>query len=307
MKFIEEIVVEEFLPTFRSMLAEALRERGHTQLEVAEALGISQSAVSKYVHGDIDQQEAVLNDDRVQEHVTRIADGLADGEMTQVQALIETEVLIRELERGDLLARLHEAAMPAIEGRVHEFSVHDPESDLRATEQVLASVRRGIRVLENTRGFASLIPNTGANLVECLPEAETIEDVAGIPGHIFDVKGRPSVPADPEFGASEHVASVLLAARRHGSDARAVVNIRYMPAIVETLEAMGLETATFDAEFEDVDVVIETALTETSEAEVLYQTGGFGIEPIVYILAPSAETAAERVRTLCDRLDADGD
>lgn len=307
MKFIEEIVVEEFLPTFRSMLAEALRERGLTQLEVAEALGISQSAVSKYVHGEIDRQEAVLTDDRVTDHVSRIADGLADGEMTQVQALIETEILIRELERGDLLARLHEDAMPAIEGRVHEFSVHDPESDLRATEQVLASVRRGIRILQNTRGFAALIPNTGSNLVEGLPDAETIEDVAGIPGHIFDVKGRPSVPAEPEFGASEHVASVLLAARRHGSDAGAVVNIRYRPAIIEALEAMGHTTVAFDAEFEDVDAVIETALAETPNADVVYQTGGFGIEPIVYLLAPNAETAAQRVRTLCDRLDTDGE
>jgi len=28
MRFIEEVVVEEFLPTFRSMLAEELRDRG---------------------------------------------------------------------------------------------------------------------------------------------------------------------------------------------------------------------------------------------------------------------------------------
>ncbi|PSQ52423.1 DNA-binding protein, partial [Halobacteriales archaeon SW_12_67_38] len=48
MKFVEELVVEEFLPTFRSMLAERLRERDLTQSEVASILGISQSAVSKY-------------------------------------------------------------------------------------------------------------------------------------------------------------------------------------------------------------------------------------------------------------------
>ncbi|MFB6139685.1 MAG: transcriptional regulator, partial [Halosimplex sp.] len=55
MKFVEELVVEEFLPTFRSMLAEALRDRGLTQSEVAELLGISQSAVSKYVHGEVER------------------------------------------------------------------------------------------------------------------------------------------------------------------------------------------------------------------------------------------------------------
>ena len=35
MRFIEEVVVEEFLPTFRTVLAGELRERGLTQSEVA--------------------------------------------------------------------------------------------------------------------------------------------------------------------------------------------------------------------------------------------------------------------------------
>ncbi|MGM0592240.1 MAG: transcriptional regulator, partial [Halobacteriota archaeon] len=65
MKFIEELVVEEFLPTFRSMLAEDLRNRGLTQREVAEALGISQSAVSKYAHGGVSRNVRVLDDEHV--------------------------------------------------------------------------------------------------------------------------------------------------------------------------------------------------------------------------------------------------
>ena len=59
-RFVEELVVEEFLPTFRSMLAEALSERGLTQSDVAALLGISQSAVSKYVHGAVARNERLL-------------------------------------------------------------------------------------------------------------------------------------------------------------------------------------------------------------------------------------------------------
>ena len=47
MRFIEELVVEEFLPTFRSMLAEALRDRDLTQSEVADAVGVSRLAVQQ--------------------------------------------------------------------------------------------------------------------------------------------------------------------------------------------------------------------------------------------------------------------
>ena len=298
MKFIEEVVVEAFLPTVRSMLAEALRDRGLTQREVADALGISQSAVSKYAHGEVDRNETVLADERVRELVERVADGLVAGEMTQVQALVEFEVLIRQLEQGDLIAALHQDEMPGLAGRTGGVSIHDADSGLLATERVLAGVRRGLSILENASGFAGLIPHVGSNLVQCLPDAERIDDVAGVPGRIFDVKGRPSVAADPEFGASAHVASVLLAARAAGSEARAALNVRYDPGILEALEAQGLQTAPFDPEYEDLDAAVRDALADHSDADVLYQTGGFGIEPIIYVLAPDAPTAAERVRSL---------
>jgi predicted fused transcriptional regulator/phosphomethylpyrimidine kinase/predicted transcriptional regulator len=297
MKFVEEIVVEEFLPTFRSMLAEELRDRGLTQHEVAEALGISQSAVSKYAHGDVSRREEFLEDERVRELVDRIGEGLASGEMSRVGALAEIEVLIRRLENGDLLAELHAEAMPELADADIDFDIHDPESTLRTTERVRSSVRRGLRTLTNASGFAALIPNVGSNLVECLPDSADVEGVAGVPGRIFDVKGRATVPSEPEFGVSEHVAGVLLEARGVGLDAAAALNVRYDPDVVESFADAGYVTVEFEAE---TDGAIERALAdhegEFTEVTVLYQTGGFGIEPIVYVLAPDAPTAAKVVR-----------
>jgi predicted fused transcriptional regulator/phosphomethylpyrimidine kinase/predicted transcriptional regulator len=300
MKFIEEIVVEQFLPTFRSMLAEELRERGLTQSEVADILGISQSAVSKYAHGEVARDERVLGDERVEELVTDLADGLASGDMRPVGALIECEVLIRRLERSDLLADIHQEAMPALTAN-GGFAIHDPEGDLRSAEQVRASVRRGLRIVENTSGFAGLIPNVGSNLVECLPEARGIDDVAGVPGRIFDVKGRATIPSEPEFGVSEHVATVLLAVRASGLSVRGALDVRYDPELLARLEPQ-YETIEFDAEG-DLEPTIAEALADATEADtaegcVLYQTGGFGIEPIMYLLAVDAPSAARLVREL---------
>jgi predicted fused transcriptional regulator/phosphomethylpyrimidine kinase/predicted transcriptional regulator len=295
MKFIEEVVVEEFLPTFRSMLAEALAERGLTQSDVAGLLGISQSAVSKYVHGAVDRNERLLESERLQAHVEHLAEGLASGDLTPVQALVETEVLIRELEQAGVLADLHAEAVPELADHDRSFAVHDPESRVRQAERVRSSVRRGLRILENTGGVASLLPAVGSNLVECLPEAETIEDVAGVPGRILEVKGRPTIPAEPEFGVSGHVASVLLAARTHGSDAQAALNVAYEPALVGDLEATGHTAVAFDPET-DLETAIGDALAEGPDADVLYQTGAVGIEPIVYVLGPDAPTVAATVR-----------
>ncbi|MCT9095707.1 thiamine-phosphate synthase family protein [Haloarchaeobius sp. HME9146] len=297
MRFIEEIVVEEFLPTFRSMLAADLRDRGFTQSEVAEALGISQSAVSKYAHGDVGQREEFLEDERVQELVERVGEGLADGTMTPVQGLVETEVLIRKLERGDLLATIHQREMPELAEYGSEFDIHDSDSEFRTAERVLSSLRRGLRVLENASGFAGLIPNVGSNLVACTPDATSIDDVAGVPGRIVDIKGRATVPSEPEFGVSEYVASVLLAAREAGAEVNAAANIRYDAELLARLEELGHETAEFESE-DGVDASVAAALADDPTATVLYQTGSYGIEPIIYILGDDAVAVAETVREL---------
>lgn len=301
MKFLEEIVVDEFLPTFRSLLAADLRERGLTQREVAELLGVSQSAVSKYAHGDVATDPEVAADDRVRDAVERVGEGLASGDVSQVQALVEAEVLVRRLSaRGDLLAERHEAANPALADYDGDFRVHDADSEVRVREQVLSSVRRGVRMLEHTSGFATLIPAVGANLVECTPEADTVEDVAGVPGRILDVMGRTEVPAEPEFGVSAYVATVLLAARAAGSDARAALNVAYSQDAVETLESAGYETAEFDSEGESSgdDSFVRETVAGAESVDVLYQTGGYGVEPIVYLLADSAPDAVRMAREL---------
>ena len=298
MRFIEEVVVDEFLPTMRSMLAEDLRGRGLTQREVADALGISQSAVSKYAHGDVSRNRRVLEDERVVAIVEQVGEGLASGELSRVGALVELEVFVRELEDGDLLAELHEAAMPELADAEYGFAVHDPDSGLRERERTLASLRRGLRTLTAASGFSGLIPNVGSNLVECTADADDIDDVAGVPGRIFDVKGRTTVPGDPEFGMSEHVAGVLLSARAAGSDARAAVNVRYDEGLVADLEAAGYACVEFDPEA-PTDAVAAAVEEHAPEGTfVLYQSGGFGIEPVVYVLGPDAPTVARVVRDL---------
>ena len=297
MRFIEELVVEEFLPTFRSLLAEQLRERGLTQSEVADLLGISQSAVSKYVHGDVERNPRLVESEQLRDLVDRLAEGLAAGSMTPTEALVEAEVCIRELERGGMLADLHSEAVPGLDDYGADFAVHDPDSRLRAAGRVRSSVRRGLRILENTSGFAPLIPAVGSNLVEALPDATSIEDVAAVPGRILDVSGQATVPGDPEFGVSQHVASVLLAARDAGSEANAALNIAYDEVTVATLADDGLTVVEFDPEADLADG-IAAALADQPNADVLYQTGGMGIEPIVYLLAPDAVTAAERLRAI---------
>jgi predicted fused transcriptional regulator/phosphomethylpyrimidine kinase len=115
------------------------------------------------------------------------------------------------------------------------------------------------------------------------------------------VKGRATVPGDPEFGVSEHVASILLSARAAGCDVRAAINVRYDPEIVSDLEAAGYDAVEFDpdAPTDPIREALEERDPETlSETFVCYQTGSYGIEPITYILGPDADAVVTAVKTL---------
>lgn len=293
MRFLEEIVVDEFLPTVRSLLAEALADRGLTQREIASAIGVSQSAVSKYVHGDVERNAEIVADARVTDTIEDLADGLADGSMDAVTALIELEVLIRSMEApGELLATMHERAVPGLADR-GPFRIHDPDSRLRRREHVRSSVRRALRRLEEEPLFVQVLPQVGSNVVEILADGDAIRDVAGVPGRIIDVEGRVEIPGDPRFGVSGHLAGILLAARRGGTDARGAINLRYSGDLVEQLASRGLEVGEVPG-----DVDLASAVTERMEAnpslDVIAQTGGFGIEPVTYVFAEDAPNAVER-------------
>jgi len=111
------------------------------------------------------------------------------------------------------------------------------------------------------------------------------------------VKGRATIPAEPEFGVSEHVASVVLAAREAGSPARAGLNVRYDEVVVDSLETAGHTAVEFDAEAA-LEPAIADALADDPEADVVYHTGGMGVEPVVYLLGPDAVTVAEWTRDI---------
>lgn len=294
MKFIEEVVVEAFLPTYRSMLAEALQAQGFNQSEVAAVLGVSQSAVSKYAHGTIDRDPRVAEDDRVKRLVGRTADGLADGSMSPVQALVEAEVLVRELERGDLLADLHREAVPELADEPSAGSIHDPGGRLRERARILDALRSALARLERLSGFATVIPQVGSNLVYARESAETIDDVAGVPGRIVEIKGRATVPAEPEFGVSEHVASVVLAAIRGGSEARSAVNLAFDSDLMYQLEVDGYRTAAVEPTHALADAV-EAAVERAPDVDVIYHEEGPGIEANVYVLGATPDAVVDIV------------
>jgi len=295
-----EIVVEDVLPTLRALLARELAAHGLTQEEVAGHLGVTQAAVSTYVSGEPELEPAIADHPRTEATVESVAAGLASGEMDGYDALAEVLELVRAFEDRGPICELHEEAMPGLEGLGCDLCVRGANPELRTERAVLDDVREAARVLATSPGVAAAVPNVGTNVGTALPDAAGVADVAAIPGRIYEMGGRVEVPANPEFGASEHVATTVLAAMAVDGDRRGAVNLATDDALLAAAESRGLDTMEFEAGYENRgERLVERFEAQEAVPDVLFHRGAFGIEPITYVLgetgAEAAKLAAELV------------
>ncbi|SEV84233.1 thiamine-phosphate synthase family protein [Natrinema salifodinae] len=296
-----ELVVDRFLPTVRAMLATRLAERGMTQQEIAAELGVTQAAVSKYVSGESGGDDRFRDDPETVATVERIADGLVGGEMDGYDALAELLSLVRSLEDRGPICELHEEEMPALRGLGCDLCVRGLDPDVRAERDVLANVRTAARTLASTPEMTDFIPNVGTNVGMCLPASGDETDVAAIPGRIYAMGGRIEIPANPEFGASKHVATAVLAATAVDPEIRGAVNIATDDALLEAAETLGIEPLEFDADYEDRGEHLRSRFADRGAVpRVAYHRGAFGIEPVTYVFGATAVDAAELIGDLLE-------
>ena len=294
-----EIVVDRFLPTVRSMLAAELSDRGFAQREIATRLGVSQAAVSQYLAGERRGEERFRDHPRTQATVERIAGGFDAGTMDDYEALAELLELVRAFEDRGPICAIHEEEMPALAGLGCDLCVRGRDTTVQTEREVLSNVRRAVRRFANATGVLAHVPNVGTNVAMALPDADDETDVAAVPGRIHAMRGRVNVPANPEFGASHHVATTLLAATGADPTVRGAINLatsdELLAAVPDELDAVA-----FDAEYEDRRRRLDD-LCSDGVPDVLYHEGAFGVEPITYILGTGAVDAVERTLRIVDR------
>jgi hydroxymethylpyrimidine/phosphomethylpyrimidine kinase len=163
----------------------------------------------------------------------------------------------------------------------------------------LKNVKEAVSILENSPEFAELIPEVGCNIGMAIPGARTYEDIAAVEGRIVRHRGKASPVGCVNFGASRHVAGVVLAALLEKPDIKAAINVKYSEEILEACKEMGLGISSFDRTEEPEGV--STMDWGTSEAikkyggvpEVIYDKGGMGKEPMVRLLGVDASEVAK--------------
>ena len=152
----------------------------------------------------------------------------------------------------------------------------------------------------------NIVPEIQSNFGYALTGASSAAEVAAVPGRLIRVGENVETLHDPAFGASSHVAQVILAAMRVDGSFRSAMNIRFSDEVVDILKALKFEVASFDRADEPAEVKLREGSSlewGTTDAltrhkgipDAVFDRGDVGKEPIVRILGRNPAEVADKV------------
>lgn len=112
---------------------------------------------------------------------------------------------------------------------------------IKDADRILGNLVQAAKMLEDCLEFTALIPEVRVNLVYAPPGAECPQQVAAIAGRITAVQGHPYAPAMPAFGASDHMARLVLEVRQYDTRINAGINFKCDPTIIEVVQNYATE------------------------------------------------------------------
>jgi predicted fused transcriptional regulator/phosphomethylpyrimidine kinase len=173
--------------------------------------------------------------------------------------------------------------------RFKEISSVNGSERNRDRYYVLGQLVEAVNLLVNAPKAALLLPEIRSNLVMALDGAQSIEEIAGIPGRLTPVFGRITAPAYPAWGASFYTAAILLEILKIDASRRAAMEIKYTPAIVELVRKDDISIERLEIEENlSLDSILKKCLRNGILPQALYTEGGFAREGAVIITGTTA-------------------
>lgn len=163
-----------------------------------------------------------------------------------------------------------------------------------AKYHAIEELKEAINILKQ-KPIGFLIPEVQSNLGFALPYATSPQDIAAIPGRIVAFRDSIATVSHPEFGASRHIAQVILTVMKYDKQLRAAMNIRFDENFLKRCKLLKFRVRSFDRQYEPEKVKeregsslkwgIETIVKEEGLVpDIIFDKGDVGKEPMIRVI-----------------------
>jgi len=179
--------------------------------------------------------------------------------------------------------------------------------------RVLTELSQAVDTLRRADVAGDLIPEVQSNLGYASRYAEDLGDVAAFPGRILKGPEGLIIPCAPAFGASRHIAAIILTAQHTHPEIRAAMNIRYVEEVKRLAPLLHMKLAGFDRAQEPPEIKTREGSTlawgvasilKAGEPppDLIYDRGDWGKEAMIRVLGPDPLSVVEKALALAQAL-----
>lgn len=279
-----------WLTRLHMMVAKNLLSSGWSQAEVAEILGTTQSTISRQILRPLPSLSGSADEITIDRWANELSQSL-------LQLGPTTEVIRQRFVTEFQLTG----------NQVIRFDTSLTGMDLDE-DQIRTALLRRLEWSCSRLSFETInnfLPAVGVNIAACPPDAEDINDVCAFPGRLTTVSGgiRPIEAA--AYGASKHLASVLLRARKKDSDKGAILNLHPLMKRANNAEVnmKAIENACEELELSCTTSKRGDVSVNTDFIDVIIDSGDFGWEPTMYVLASNPLELVDKTHQLLAKLE----
>jgi hydroxymethylpyrimidine/phosphomethylpyrimidine kinase len=157
------------------------------------------------------------------------------------------------------------------------------------------------------RKVGDLFPEVQSNLGYALPGARGVEDVAAFPGRFVRVGKEIFKVSDPEFGASQYIARLILTAMTHDPEMRSAMNLRFTEEILDRAKKAGFflvhlsrrEDRMKQQGDDSLSWGVHRVLQKSKKIpDIIFDRGDVGKEPMVRVFGRDPKEVVRKVLDL---------
>jgi hydroxymethylpyrimidine kinase/phosphomethylpyrimidine kinase len=177
--------------------------------------------------------------------------------------------------------------------------------------KVIEELADAVDKLTSIKNFEKLIPESQSNIVYAIPNANNIDDVAGVSGRIVKAGDRSVPTSGIKFGTSRHVASSILEYMKTNQLVRSALNIKNEKRILDKCNRLFRVThyerkwepkTIKNREGRSISWGVSRALSRNPDADIIYHTGDIGKEPMIIIFGQNPQEVVDKVKSILDNM-----
>ena len=177
---------------------------------------------------------------------------------------------------------------------------------------IIYQLRETVNELEKIKEFSSLIPEVRVNFAYAKEKPKVIEDIAAVDGRITVVNGFPKACGEIKFGASDHLARILIAIAKYNKETKAAINFKFSKDIFNTVRKYCRKNNLIIGEIDRKQEPKRTQIKDGKSIQwkmrylyrtchnqipkIFYENEGWGKEPLFVVVGKDPKEVLEIVK-----------